>query len=101
MSVDLGNSLTLSSISEGLDRTLSIPLSSSCGNRQDPQSYTGAMSACLIFSFTSTPQFPLWRSKLASSASTMNWSQKNVLSLSEIMRRCSSMALRMDARSVL
>ena len=31
----------------------------------------------------------------------MNWFQKNVLSLSGMMRRCSSMALMIEARSVL
>ena len=52
-------------------------------------------------SLTSMPQFPLWRSKFARRASPMNWFQKNVLSLSGMMRRCSSMALMIDTRSVL
>ena len=52
-------------------------------------------------SFTSTPQLPLWRSKLARSASPTNCLQKKVLSLSGSIMRCSSMALRMESSSVL
>lgn len=59
------------------------------------------MSACFFTSSTRMPQFPLWRSKLASSASPMNCLQKNDLSLSGMMRRCSSIAVRIDWRSVL
>gem|GEM_PF-4113871 len=87
-------------LSPGSFRTARIISSSACGNRELPQSKTGAIVSPSVLLLYRKPQFPLCLSQLPIRASTMNISQKCLLSSSGSIACCSSIAASISDSSV-